>query len=113
MKNKKIFIILILFSSLANHIFSQETLNSFLEELYSTNYVIDFYFDVLKSGNRESIHRFSDVYVDREYPDPDYGVVKYNWYDMYVFPMDIIEVKKIIQEKLKINIFLYLDIGLI
>ena len=85
--------LIIIFSVLVGHIYSQETIHNFLEELNKTNYVIDFYYDVLKSGNRDTMHNFSDIYVDREFPDPDYGIVKYKWYDSKMFPMDSIKIR--------------------
>ena len=89
---KKIFFLL-LFSIFYSQLYSQDNIHDFLERLSKGNYVIDFYCDVLKSGKRETIHKFSDVYIDREYPDPDYGKVKYKWFDMNVFPMEIIQIK--------------------
>ncbi len=89
---KKIFLLL-LFSIFYSQLYSQENLHDFLEKLYTGNYVIDFYCDVLKSGKRDTIHNFSDVYMDREYSDPDYGVVKYKWYDMEMFSMDSIDIR--------------------
>ncbi len=88
---KKIFLLL-LFSIFYSQLYSQDNIHDFLERLSKGNYVIDFYCDVLKSGKRETIHKFSDVYIDREYPDPDYGKVKYKWFDMNVFPMEIIQI---------------------
>ena len=93
MKNiKKIFFIF-LFILFVNKVFSQDNLHNFLEKLHSGNYVIDFYCDVLKSENRDTIHKYSDIYVDREFPDPDYFVVKYKWYDMQIFPMEKIYIR--------------------
>jgi len=74
-------------------LFAQENINTFLKKLNSGNYVINFYCDVLRSGNRNTIHKYSDKYVDREFPDPDYGVVKYKWYDMFIFPMESIYIR--------------------
>ena len=82
-----------LFILFVNKVFSQDNLHNFLEKLHSGNYVIDFYCDVLKSGNRNTIHEYSDIYVDREFPDPDYGVVKYKWYDLEMFSMDSIDIR--------------------
>ena len=82
-----------LFILFVNKVFSQDNLHNFLEKLHSGNYVIDFYCDVLKSENRDTIHKYSDIYVDREFPDPDYGVVKYKWFDMEMFSMDSIVVR--------------------
>ena len=78
---------------LVNKIFSQNNLHNFLEKIFVGNYVIDFYCDVLESGNRNTIHEYSDIYVDREFPDPDYGVVKYKWYDLEMFSMDSIDIR--------------------
>ena len=89
---KKIFLLL-LFSIFYSQLYSQDNIHGFLERLSKGNYVIDFYCDVLKSGKRETIHKFSDVYIDREYSDPDYGVVKYKWYDMEMFSMDSIDIR--------------------
>ena len=82
-----------LFILFVNKVFSQDNLHNFLEKLHSGNYVIDFYCDVLESGNRNTIHEYSDIYVDREFPDPDYGVVKYKWYDLEMFSMDSIDIR--------------------
>ncbi len=78
---KKNILVLLTFLLAVNIAYSKESIHSFLEELNSGNYVIDFYCDVLKSGNRDTMHKFSNIYVDREFPDPDYGVVKYKWYE--------------------------------
>ncbi|MBR6153848.1 MAG: hypothetical protein IKQ43_05375, partial [Treponema sp.] len=77
---KKIFLLL-LFSIFYSQLYSQDNIHDFLERLSKGNYVIDFYCDVLKSGNRDTMHTFSNIYVDKEYPDPDYGVVKYKWFE--------------------------------
>ena len=91
MKNiKKIIFAFVLFFS-AYNLFSQENIQDFLETINSGNYVIDFYCDVLKSGNRETIHKVSDIYVDGEIPDPDIKVFKWKWYDMRFFPMETVE----------------------
>lgn len=93
MKNiKKIIFAFVLFFS-AYNLFSQENIQDFLEIINSRNYVIDFYCDVLKSGNRETIHKFSDIYVDGEIPDPDIKVFKWKWYDMRFFPMENIKIR--------------------
>ena len=74
MKNiKKIFFIF-LFILFVNKVFSQDNLHNFLEK-------------------RDTIHKYSDIYVDREFPDPDYFVVKYKWYDMQIFPMEKIYIR--------------------
>ena len=82
-----------LFILFVNKVFSQDNLHNFLEKIFVGNYVIDFYCDVLESGNRNTIHEYSDIYVDREFPDPDYGVVKYKWYDLEMFSMDSIDIR--------------------
>lgn len=71
MKNIKKNFFSFLFILFVNKVFSQDNLHNFLEKLHSGNYVIDFYCDVLKSENRDTIHKYSDIYVDREFPDPD------------------------------------------
>jgi hypothetical protein len=93
MKNTKKIFSIFLFILFVNKVFSQDNLHNFLEKLHSGNYVIDFYCDVLKSENRDTIHKYSDIYVDREFPDPDYFVVKYKWYDMQIFPMEKIYIR--------------------
>ena len=82
-----------LFILFVNKVFSQDNLHNFLEKIFVGNYVIDFYCDVLKSENRDTIHKYSDIYVDREFPDPDYFVVKYKWYDLEMFSMDSIDIR--------------------
>ena len=93
MKNIKKKFFCLIFLLLVNKIFSQNNLHNFLEKIFVGNYVIDFYCDVLESGNRNTIHEYSDIYVDREFPDPDYGVVKYKWYDLEMFSMDSIDIR--------------------
>ena len=93
MKNIKKKFFCLIFLLLVNKIFSQNNLHNFLEKIFVGNYVIDFYYDVLESGNRNTIHEYSDIYVDREFPDPDYGVVKYKWYDLEMFSMDSIDIR--------------------
>lgn len=93
MKNIKKKFFCLIFLLLVNKIFSQNNLHNFLEKIFVGNYVIDFYCDVLKSENRDTIHKYSDIYVDREFPDPDYFVVKYKWYDLEMFSMDSIDIR--------------------
>lgn len=93
MKNiKKIIFAFVLFFS-AYNLFSQENIRDFLETINAGNYVIDFYCDVLKSGNRDMIHKFSDIYVDKTVPDPDYITWEFKWYDWKIFPLENVKIK--------------------
>ncbi|MBP5450878.1 MAG: SH3 domain-containing protein [Treponema sp.] len=80
-KKKIIFILIGIF--LVDFIWSNEKDISYLQKKFSTEkYVIEWYVDVLKQQNRDSIHDYTDIHVNKTTSDMD-GTMTWIWYKYF------------------------------